>query len=78
MSCALRPRPTREEREEHKDTRLYGWFQAIGLTPRKSLTLGAIDVPDEFLAPLVRGFLDGDGSVSNGVWKADTTRRSDY
>ena len=65
-------------RVQFKDTRLYTWFQSIGLTPRKSLTLGAIDVPDEFLAPLVRGLLDGDGSISNAVWKADTTRRSDY
>jgi hypothetical protein len=65
-------------RLQFKDTRLYGWFIDVGLTPRKSLTLGAIDVPDEFLAPLVRGLLDGDGSISNAVWKADTTRRSDY
>ena len=65
-------------RVQFSDTRLYGWFQSVGLTPRKSLTLGAIDVPDEFLAPLVRGLLDGDGNISNAVWKADTSRRSDY
>lgn len=65
-------------RVQFKDKRLYGWFQGVGLTPRKSLTLGAIDVPDEFSAPLVRGLLDGDGSISNAVWRADTTRRSDY
>lgn len=63
---------------QFKDTRLYGWLQSIGLTPRKSLTLGAIAVPDEYLAPLVRGLLEGDGSITNGVWKADTSRRSDY
>lgn len=65
-------------RAQFSDTRLYGWFQSVGLTPRKSLTLGAIDVPDRFLAPLVRGLLEGDGSISNAIWKADTTRRSDY
>lgn len=63
---------------QFSDTRLYRWFQGVGLTPRKSLTLGAIDVPDEYLAPLVRGLLDGDGNITNAVWKADTTRRSDY
>ena len=63
---------------QFSDTRLYGWFQTIGLTPRKSLTLGPIQAPDEFLAPLVRGLLEGDGSISNAVWKADTSRRSDY
>lgn len=65
-------------RLQFKDTRLYGFFESVGLTPRKSLTLAAIDVPDEFLAPLVRGLLEGDGSIINHVWKADTTRRSDY
>jgi hypothetical protein len=63
---------------QFSDTRLYGWLLGIGLTPRKSLTLGAIDVPDTFLAPLVRGLLDGDGNITNAVLRADTTRRSDY
>jgi hypothetical protein len=65
-------------KSQFSDSRLYRWLQSIGLTPRKSLTLGAIDVPDEFLCPLVRGLLDGDGNITNHVWKADTTRRSDY
>lgn len=60
------------------DSRLYRWFETIGLTPRKSLTLGAIDAPDEYLAPLIRGLLEGDGSISNAIWKADTSRRDDY
>jgi len=45
------------------DVGLYRWLQSIGLTPRKSLTLGAIEVPDEVVAHLLRGLLDGDGSV---------------
>ncbi len=65
-------------RAQFSDTRLYGWLREVGLTPRKSLTLGQIDVPDEFLAPLVRGLLDGDGTITNAVWRADTSRRSDY
>jgi hypothetical protein len=60
------------------DSRLYGWFLGVGLTPRKSLTIGAIPVPDEFLIPLARGLLDGDGSVINKVYRADTGRRPDY
>jgi hypothetical protein len=63
---------------QFSDARLYRWFEGVGLMPRKSLRLGAIDVPDEFLAPLVRGLLDGDGNITDHVWKADTTRRSDY
>lgn len=65
-------------RAQFTDTRLYRWLQSVGLTPRKSLTLGAIDVPDEFLRPLVRGLLDGDGNITDHVWRADTSRRSDY
>jgi len=63
---------------QFKDTRLYGWLQSVGLTPRKGLTLGALNVLADFLAPFVRGLLDGDGNISNGVWRADTSRRSDY
>ena len=44
------------------DVGFYRWLLTIGLSPRKSLTLGAISVPDEFLLALVRGLLDGDGS----------------
>ena len=65
-------------RAQFKDIVLYRWFESIGLTPRKSLTLGPLAVPDDLLGHLVRGLLDGDGSIVNGVWRADTTRRSDY
>ena len=60
------------------DSALYEWFRSVGLTPRKSLTIGALSVPDSFLMPLVRGLLDGDGSVINEVYRADTGRRPDY
>lgn len=45
----------------------YRWLESIGLSPRKSLTLGAIDVPEEFTVDLVRGLMDGDGSIRNYV-----------
>src|SRR5438445_10135033 len=40
------------------DSALYEWFRSVGLTPRKSITIGALSVPDEFLIPLSRGLLD--------------------
>lgn len=52
---------------QFSDVRLYRWLEGVGLTPRKSLTLGAIDVPDAYLLPLVRGLLDGDGHIANFV-----------
>jgi hypothetical protein len=60
------------------DVALYRWLLSIGIEPRKSLTISAIDVPDEFLFPLARGLLDGDGSVMNKVARADTKRWRDY
>lgn len=60
------------------DAELYRWFQTIGLSPRKSLTLGAIDVPDPALAPLVRGLLDGDGSILNYRYEGTGKARGIY
>lgn len=60
------------------DVALYRWLLTIGITPAKSLTIGAIAVPDELLFPLARGLLDGDGSIMNKVARADTKRRQDY
>jgi hypothetical protein len=43
--------------------KLYRWLLTVGLTPRKSLTLGRIDVPDRYFFDLARGLIDGDGSI---------------
>lgn len=47
--------------------RLASWYRDIGITPRKSLTLGALRVPDEYIFDTVRGLLDGDGYVARYV-----------
>lgn len=44
---------------------LFKWLISIGVTPRQSLTIGAIAVPDAFFLAVARGLLDGDGSVRN-------------
>lgn len=49
--------------------RLARWYQEIGITPRKSLTLGALAVPDGYTFDLVRGLLDGDGNIARYVDK---------
>ena len=60
------------------DVALCRWLQTVGIMPRKSLVLGPVEVPDTFLADLLRGLLDGDGSIINKRARADTGRRRDY
>lgn len=49
------------------DVAFYRWLVPLGLTPRKSLTMGPVQLPKEFFVPLVRGLFDGDGSIANFV-----------
>jgi hypothetical protein len=63
---------------EFHDSRLYEWFRSVGLTPRKSLTLGPISVPDKYLLPLARGLMDGDGSILNFVHRPTVKTYPNY
>jgi hypothetical protein len=54
------------------------WLMSIGIEERKSLTIGALDVPDKYLFTVARGLLDGDGSIINKTTRADVGRRDDY
>lgn len=56
---------------------LYNKLLELGLTPNKSKTLPWLDVPQEYSCDFVRGFFDGDGSISfnkasdyKGAWRA--------
>ncbi|HEV2011911.1 MAG TPA: LAGLIDADG family homing endonuclease [Candidatus Limnocylindria bacterium] len=60
------------------DVALCRWLPTIGITARKSLVLGAVEVPDALLADLLRGLLDGDGSIINKRARADTGRTRSY
>ena len=51
------------------DVGLYRWLLSIGLQPRKSLTLGPLSVPDEVFPHLLRGLLDGDGSIIDRTYR---------
>lgn len=56
------------------DIRFYRWLESIGVTPRKSLTLGALAVPARFMLDTVRGLMDGDGSVYVGMTVPNRSR----
>jgi hypothetical protein len=49
------------------DVELYRWLETAGLTQRKSLTLGRLEVGPDLFLDLVRGLFDGDGSISHYV-----------
>jgi hypothetical protein len=44
------------------DVVFYNFLLKIGLTPKKSLTLGELDIPDQYFLDFLRGSFDGDGS----------------
>ncbi len=58
-----------------KNKIFYNFLLTLGLTPNKSKTLGAINVPKEFFWDFLRGCYDGDGS-SYSYW--DTRWRSSF
>ena len=46
------------------DRLFHNWLMGIGLTPRKTHTIGALAVPNEYFRDFLRGHLDGDGSIT--------------
>ncbi len=60
-------------RVQFGDVALYNWLISIGITPRKSHTLGEVNVPDQYFWDYIRGEFDGDGH-SHAYW--DTRWRS--
>jgi hypothetical protein len=65
-------------RAQFSHARLYRWLLTIGLMPRKSLVIAGIDVPDAQLLPLVRGLLDGDGTVYTLTHRPTRRRYPNY
>lgn len=57
-------------RTQFGDVLFCRWLLGVGVTPRKSLTLGALDVPDAYLLECARGLMDGDGDITNFVHAA--------
>lgn len=49
------------------NTNLYEFLLSIGLTPKKSLSLGELKVPDEWFVDFLRGVIDGDGSIGHWI-----------
>jgi len=50
-------------RVQFSDTSLYDFLLEAGITPNKSLTMPALNIPDEFFVDFLRGNFDGDGTT---------------
>lgn len=48
-------------RIQFKNRIFYDFLLSIGLTPRKSLTMGRLAIPDKYFFDFLRGCFDGDG-----------------
>jgi hypothetical protein len=62
-------------RIQFKNKIFYDFLLSIGLTPKKSLTLGKIKIPDKYFFDFLRGCFDGDGCFYS-YW--DPRWRSSY
>lgn len=45
------------------NVQFYRWLVKIGLFPAKTYTIGSIKIPKRYFRDLLRGHLDGDGSI---------------
>ena len=53
----------RAYRIQFGNVQFYRWLFKIGLTPRKTYTIGELKIPDKYFPDFLRGHLDRDGSV---------------
>jgi hypothetical protein len=58
--------------------RFYTWLMGLGLTPAKSLTIGALEIPEQYFADFFRGCVDGDGSIVTYVDRYNTPKNPTY
>ena len=51
-------------RIQFSDVAFYDFLTSIGVTPRKSLTIGQLNIPNKYYPHFLRGLFDGDGSTN--------------
>ena len=75
-------RKTRSKSETKKysqisfgDVVFYKHLVSLGITPRKSLTLGKITIDKIFFNDFLRGVIDGDGNISTWIHRTNNHRQ---
>ena len=62
-------------RLQFSDTKFYKHLLNLGITPKKSLSLGVITVENKYFGDFLRGVIDGDGNISSWIHKDNQTRQ---
>lgn len=60
------------------NVQLYKFLLSIGLSPNKSLTLGELNIPNEYFPDFLRGVLDGDGCIKSYVDRYNFYKNRNY
>ncbi|MDI6591819.1 MAG: hypothetical protein QME61_02720 [Patescibacteria group bacterium] len=68
----------RAYRVQFGNVQFYRWLVKIGLSPRKTYTLGELKIPDKYFPDFLRGHLDGDGSINTYMDRYNTYRGRTY
>ena len=53
------------------DVKFYKYLLEVGLTPRKSLTIGALKIDEIYFRDFLRGVIDGDGFINSWIHKTN-------
>lgn len=76
ITLSTNPRPC--YRLQWSDVVFHRWLREIGLMPAKSLRLGPLRVPDEWMRDFLRGCIDGDGSIVTYTDRYNTFKKPTY
>lgn len=76
IALTTNPRPC--HRVQWGDVAFHRWLTQIGLMPAKSLKLGPLGIPDEWMRDFLRGCIDGDGSIITYTDRYNTFKKSTY
>ncbi len=60
---------------QFSDVKFYRYLLTLGLTPKKSLTLGPLDIDENHFFDFLRGVIDGDGNISTWIHKSNNNRQ---
>ena len=58
------------------DKNFFEFLLKLGLTPKKSKTIGKLKIPKKYFPHFLRGCIDGDGSIS--IWSHPESRYPQY